>query len=65
MVNVEMDIQFEHECFKCYGRGTHTGSTCLVCDGTGRLLTDLGERLMEFLEHQGFTRTQPRKDGEG
>jgi hypothetical protein len=52
-MSVEVVIEFERECYKCYGTGgQYTGKGCERCDNTGRVPTELGEKLLEFLEHQ-------------
>jgi hypothetical protein len=64
MVNVQMEIEFERSCFKCYGASRYLEKECTICNRTGYVSTELGDKLIEFLERQGFTRTQQRKDGE-
>lgn len=50
-----IEIEFERECFKCYGTAAWMpDESCDACGSTGRVATDLGEKLLEFLEHQGI-----------
>lgn len=60
-MSIEVNIEFERECYKCYGNGYLLSSKgekkpCERCCGSGRAPTELGRELLEFLEHQGFTR---------
>lgn len=54
MASVEIDIEFERECFKCYGASRYRESKCSICGSTGYVSTDLGDKLLEFLEHRGL-----------
>lgn len=57
---IEINIEFECECFKCYGNGyllSNKGTdapACERCNGSGRAATELGRELLEFLEHNGI-----------
>ena len=54
-MSVEVNIEFERECYKCYGSSAWmTDKTCEACNSTGRIATGLGEKLLEFLEHNGI-----------
>jgi DnaJ-class molecular chaperone len=62
-MSVEIKIEFEHECYICGGRSTWTRSEpCQTCNSTGRVPTELGRNLLEFLEHQGFQLPTAAKD---
>ena len=68
-MSVEVKIEFERECFKCYGSGYLLGKgdqrlRCDRCNGSGRVATELGHELLEFLEHQGIKPASTREDGE-
>ncbi len=68
-MSVEVNIEFERECSKCYGHGyllsLKEKKPCERCRGTGRALTGLGNELLEFLEHQGIKpATEPQGKGE-
>jgi hypothetical protein len=55
-MSVEIKIEFERECGICYGRCAYMpGDKCERCNNTGRVPTELGRDLLEFLEHQGIT----------
>jgi DnaJ-class molecular chaperone len=55
MMSVEVEIKFERECGICFGRSARTkGDICTNCNSTGRVPTQLGRDLLEFLENQGF-----------
>lgn len=57
MTVAEIIIEFERECGKCYGTAAWmSDKKCEACNNTGRVSTELGEKLLEFLEHQGFTK---------
>lgn len=63
-MSVEVNIEFEQQCRTCYGRSTWmTSEPCASCRSTGRVPTELGRDLLEFLEHQGFkpTLNQPEQ----
>lgn len=50
-----IDIEFERECGKCYGTSTWMpDKSCEVCKGKGKVATELGEALLEFLERHGI-----------
>lgn len=49
---MEMNIEFERECYKCYGGSRWSGENCDNCANTGRVATQLGDELMEFLKNQ-------------
>lgn len=49
-----IDIEFERECYKCEGSSKWSGVKCESCSNTGKVVTELGEALLEFLEHQGI-----------
>lgn len=53
---IEIKIDFEEECSKCYGNGYLSGerNPCERCHGTGYAATELDDALLGFLEHQGF-----------
>lgn len=57
-MSIEVEIEFERECYKCYGNGYLLSPTekklCERCHGTGRAPTKLGRELLEFLEHYGI-----------
>lgn len=60
-MRVEVKIEFERECGKCYGNGYLLSSkeaklACERCNGSGRAATELGRDLLEFLENQGFSK---------
>lgn len=55
-MSVEVKIEFERGCYTCYGRSAWMPSEpCATCRNTGRVPTELGRDLLEFLEHHGFT----------
>jgi hypothetical protein len=70
-MSVEVRIGFEHECYKCYGNGYLLSSSgeekkpCERCRGVGRAPTELGDELLEFLEHQGFKPVLLIESGKG
>lgn len=54
------DVEFVKKCFPCQGTGTISPykkgpATCYRCDGIGKDLTQVGKRLIEFLESLGLT----------
>lgn len=57
MSDINIRLDFDRECLSCDGRGGHgwprDGSKyvtmCVVCDGKGYVLTDLGESLLQFI----------------
>lgn len=51
-MNAEIEIEFERECYKCYGASRWSGKPCETCLDTGRVATELGDQLMEFLKNQ-------------
>lgn len=54
-MSVEVKIEFERECYTCLGRSAWMPSEpCETCNSTGRIATELGRDLLEFLEHQGI-----------
>lgn len=59
-MSVEVKIEFERECSRCYSNGyllSVKGTDrplCDRCNGLGRVATELGNELLEFLEHQGI-----------
>ena len=65
------DLAFDEPCKRCWGSGEkRVPSTlsrpevvkmCHTCHGTGRSLTPVGRRLIEFLENLGVT--IPRRGG--
>jgi len=62
-MSVEVNIEFERECYKCFGGSTWwPDRKCERCGNTGRVPTELGEKLLEFLEHhQTRTATTSRE----
>lgn len=63
-MNVEINIEFEHECYKCYGTSAWMqNKTCEICHNTGQVPTELGRKLLEFLESQGFKRLTAMTEG--
>lgn len=69
-MSVEVRIEFERECSRCYGNGyllSVKGADrppCDRCNGSGRVATELGNELLEFLEHQGIKPPSTREDNE-
>lgn len=67
-MNAEVRIQFERECGECYGNGylltarDEIKGSCPKCKGCGSIATELGQELLEFLEHQGFKPTTSTKE---
>lgn len=56
-MNTDIRIEFERECYKCDGASRWiAGQQCDRCNNTGRVATELGQELLDFLEHQGFKR---------
>lgn len=54
---IDVNVEFERECYKCYGSSAWMpDKICDACNNTGRVATELGEALLEFLEHQGIKR---------
>lgn len=49
---MDIEIEFERECFKCGGSSRWSGKDCGNCGNTGRVATSLGDELIEFLENQ-------------
>lgn len=49
---MEIDIDFERECYRCDGSTRWSGKGCEACANTGRVATSLGDELMQFLENQ-------------
>jgi hypothetical protein len=40
----------DEKCWQCFeGKVLATGQTCDICAGTGRLLTEAGEKLLDFI----------------
>jgi DnaJ-class molecular chaperone len=65
-MNAQIEIEFERECLMCYGRGVRLGEErCRTCDGLGHIPTELGDKLLEFLERRGLKLSAQRKDGAG
>ena len=65
-MNMQIEIELERECLMCYGRGVRWGGEqCATCDGLGYVPTELGDKLLEFLERRGLKLIAPRKDGAG
>lgn len=68
-MSVEINIEFERECYKCYGASAAwlpdktPDKTCEVCHNTGQVPTELGRKLLEFLESQGFKRLTAITEG--
>lgn len=61
-MSVEINIEFERECYKCYGTSAWmTDKSCEACRSTGRVSTELGDKLLEFLEHQGIKPTATKE----
>lgn len=59
------DIEFENVCVACIGRGKRypNGSKdCPVCEGLGYNPTSYGDKLLEFLTRQGFTKQSNKKE---
>jgi DnaJ-class molecular chaperone len=60
MASVDIpDIDYEYWCGKCHGEGykIEAGKGKVICDncgGAGYYTTQEGEKLLTFLEHQGF-----------
>ena len=52
-MSVEINIEFERECYSCLGRSAYMAEQCGTCNSTGKVPTELGQELLEFLEHQG------------
>lgn len=69
-MSVEVKIEFERECSKCYGSGYLLSTKeegkkpCERCHSTGRAATELGNELLEFLEHQGFKSVRTTEGGQ-
>lgn len=62
-MSVEITIEFEQECHTCYGRSAWMPSEpCATCRSTGKVPTELGRDLLEFLENQGFKPAVGEKD---
>lgn len=51
---IDINIEFERECGKCYGSSQWSGVACDRCNNTGRVPTELGVELLEFLERHGI-----------
>lgn len=49
---MDMKIEFERECYVCYGGSRWADKDCNRCGNTGRVPTSLGDELIEFLENQ-------------
>lgn len=49
---MDMRIEFERECYTCFGGSRWSGKDCENCGNTGRVSTSLGDELIEFLENQ-------------
>lgn len=45
----DLDTEFEASCKNCAGTGLDENITCFECDGTGIVMTDIGERLLRFV----------------
>ncbi len=46
---IEKATLLEEKCENCRGTGSAFNDTCLICGGTGEVLTDFGERILEFM----------------
>lgn len=54
-MSVEINIEFERECYSCLGRSVWSNDEqCETCNSTGKVPTGLGQELLEFLERQGI-----------
>jgi hypothetical protein len=54
--------QLDEQCWQCF-EGTITSPTnqpCDLCAGTGRLLTDAGEKLLDFIK-RNWKRLEPQR----
>lgn len=52
---MNIEIEFERECYKCYGTSAWMpDKQCDACGNKGKVPTELGDALLEFLEHRGF-----------
>lgn len=52
---MDVTIEYERECGVCHGRSAWLSDyKCENCNSTGRIPTEEGRGLLEFLEHQGF-----------
>ncbi|APU88939.1 hypothetical protein Rctr197k_135 [Virus Rctr197k] len=49
---MELKLKLDERCPDCRGNGSHYDEggtvTCGVCNGRGRILTELGEELLDF-----------------
>lgn len=55
---IDINIEFERECFKCSGTSAWMlDKSCEICGSTGRISTELGDKLLEFLEHNAIKPT--------
>lgn len=63
-MSIEVEIEFERECYKCYGAYRSGSEPCTRCGGAGYIATELGEKLLEFLEHHGIRPPTTTKEGE-
>lgn len=43
-------IELEMTCDNCGGIGSVDGDLCIVCDGNGKVLTDIGERIAQLID---------------
>ena len=52
---MNIEIEFERECYKCYGTAAWMpDKQCDACGNKGKVPTELGDALLEFLERQGI-----------
>lgn len=49
---IDVSVEFEYECLRCYGRSRYLQEDCEQCFKTGLVPSELGEKLLEFLEHE-------------
>lgn len=64
-MSVEVKIEFEQECYKCYGDSAYMPDRpCDRCQSTGRVPTELGHQLLEFLERHGIKPPTTTREGE-
>lgn len=46
------DLELEKQCENCNGEGIMDGDQCVVCRGERAVLTEFGERVMDFIDRR-------------
>lgn len=61
-MNVSVDLDLEERCWSCGGNEpgqepylAKSDGSCGYCDGSGWKATELGNKLLDFLERRGLT----------